>query len=303
MSAIDTESTEAEYRSGPLLVRRLAGNIGAEIEDVDTAAPLAADAVSALRSALLTHKVIFVRGQRLDYDHLTAFAGQFGGLTPGHPIYQAPKDQPHVREMDSRGDGTRANYWHTDLTFVEAPPAFAVLHNVVCPPVGGDTLWANTAAAYAAMPPELKALANGMRVVHSNNSDYTDATYVHSPRARAEYIQRTIEAEHPAVRVHAETGEPSLLLGGFARSVVGHRPRAGRDLIRVLEDYATQPEYTVRWKWRAGDVVMWDNQATMHYAILDYGTQHRRGIRVTVEGCPPVGLDGRKGFALSSPLT
>ncbi|MBT2456052.1 TauD/TfdA family dioxygenase [Streptomyces sp. ISL-86] len=302
MSLLDSEFTEAETRVGPIVVRRLAGFIGAELEGVDASAPLSEETVATVRSALLAHKVIFMRGQSLDYESLSAFAGQFGPLTPGHPIYQAPADQPHVRVMDSRGDGTRANYWHTDLTFIEAPPAFAFLHNIVCPPVGGDTIWANTAAAYEALPPELKALANDMRVVHSNNSDYTEATYAHNPRARAEYISHTIEANHPAVRVHPETGEPSLLLGGFARSVAGHRPRAGRDVIGVLEDYATQPEFTVRWKWQAGDVAIWDNQATMHYAVLDYGTQHRSGIRVTVQGEAPLGLYGRKGFALSSPL-
>lgn len=279
---------------------RLAGSIGAEILGVDASANLSDEVIAAVRSTLLEHKVIFFRGQALDYEQLVAFGQRFGELTPGHPIYRAPADQPHVREMDSTGDGTRANYWHTDLTFIPAPPAFAVLHNVVCPPVGGDTIWANTAAAYQALPPELRALADGMRVVHSNDSDYTDATYAHSPRAKADYIRKRIAAEHPAVRVHPETAEPSLLLGGFARAVVGHRPRAGRDLIRVLEDYATQPEYTVRWRWQVGDLVMWDNSATMHYAILDYGTEHRRGLRVTVQGQPTVGIDGRPGVALPS---
>lgn len=281
-----------------LQVERLAGNVGAQVSGVDVTDDLADDVVGEIRSALLEHKVIFFRGQSLDYEALAAFAARFGSLTPGHPIYKPPPDQPHVRDMDSRNNGTRANYWHTDLTFMASPPTFAFLHNVVCPPLGGDTIWANTAAAYAALPPELRALADGMRAVHSNNSDYTDATYVHNPRARSEYIERTIEAEHPVVRVHPETGERSLLLGGFARSVVGHRPRAGRDLLAVLEDYATQPEYTVRWRWAKGDLAIWDNQSSMHYAVLDYGDHHRRAIRVTVEGPPSVGIDGSPAVQL-----
>lgn len=284
----------------PFIVQPLAGYIGAEIVGVDAAVDLSQETVDAIRSALLAHKVIFLRQQHLDYDRLVAFGRRFGTLTPGHPIYSGPDNQPHIRDMDSRGDGTRANYWHTDLTFAAAPPAFAILYNVVCPPVGGDTIWANTAAAYQGLPPELRALADSMRIIHSNDSDYTDATYVHSPRARAEYIRQPIAAEHPAVRVHPETGERSLLLGGFARSVVGHRPRAGRDLIRVLEDYATQPEYTVRWKWQVADLVMWDNQATMHYAVLDYGDQHRRALRVTVQGQTTVDIHGRLGVSVQS---
>lgn len=287
-----------ESTSAPFTVRRLTGHIGAEIVGVNVTADLSGETVAALRSALLAHKVIFLRGQRLDYRDLVAFGRRFGVLTPGHPIYSGPDNQPYIRDMDSRGDGTRANYWHTDLTFAAAPPAFAILYNVICPPVGGDTMWANTAAAYEGLPAELRTLADGMRIIHSNDSDYTDATYAHSPRAKAEYLRQSIAAEHPAVRVHPETGERCLLLGGFARSVIGHRPRAGRDLIQVLEDYVTQPEYVVRWKWEVGDLVMWDNQATMHYAVLDYGDQRRRAFRVTVEGQTTVDDRGRPGVAL-----
>jgi taurine dioxygenase len=102
------------------------------------------------------------------------------------------------------------------------------------------------------------------------------------------------------VRVHPETSERSLLLGGMARSVVGLRPHAGRELIAVLEQYATQPEYTMRWRWREGDLVIWDNQATMHYAIRDYGDAVRRALRITVAGQITVGIDGRRGRSISS---
>ena len=90
----------------------------------------------------------------------------------------------------------------------------------------------------------------------------------------------------------------SLVVGGFARSVVGYGPQASRDLIRILQDHITKPEHTVRWKWRVGDVAIWDNRATQHYAIFDYGAAHRRGERVTVAGPVPVGVDGRKSVSL-----
>jgi alpha-ketoglutarate-dependent taurine dioxygenase len=100
------------------------------------------------------------------------------------------------------------------------------------------------------------------------------------------------------VRVHPETGERSLVLGGFARTVAGFSPQASRDLIRVLQEYVTRPEQTVRWQWRVDDLAIWDNRATQHYAIFDYGTEHRRGERVTVAGPTPVGVDGRPSVAL-----
>ena len=105
------------------------------------------------------------------------------------------------------------------------------------------------------------------------------------------------KTEHPAVRIHPETGEKSLVLGGFAQSVVGLGPQASRDLIRILQDYVTRPENTVRWQWRVGDLAIWDNRATQHVAVYDYGDAHRRGERVTVAGPVPVGPDGRASRA------
>ena len=137
-------------------------------------------------------------------------------------------------------------------------------------------------------------MADRLRVVHSNDSDYTHAT-VASTR---EYIATLYETEHPLVRVHPETGERSLLLGGFARSVCGFDPQASRDLIRILQGYVTSPELTVRWRWRVGDLAVWDNQATQHYAVYDYGREHRRCERITVAGPVPVGVDGRPSVVL-----
>lgn len=269
-------------------VTELAGNIGAEIGGVNAGDLLSDDVIAQIRQGLLEHKVVFLRDQSLDYTKQVKFAQRFGELTLGHPIFPPPRDRPLMRELDSR-DGTRANHWHTDLTFVDRPPAFALLHAVVIPPVGGDTMWANAVTAYASMPDELRDLADRLRIVHSNDSDYTDVTV----KKRVEYISTVYEAEHAAVRVHPETGERALLGGGFARGVVGLGPQASRDVIRVLQEYATRPEHTVRWKWRVGDLAIWDNRATQHYAIFDYGTQHRRAERVTVAGDVPIGVDGR----------
>ncbi len=113
-----------------------------------------------------------------------------------------------------------------------------------------------------------------------------------------EFLSTVYETEHPAVRVHPETSERCLVLGGFARTVLGFSPQASRDLIQILQDYVTRPEQTVRWRWRAGDLAIWDNRATQHYAIFDYGSEHRRGERVTVAGPVPVGVDGRPSVAI-----
>src|SRR5580693_7768193 len=258
-------------------VRRLAGNIGAEITGADTGTDLGNDAIAQIRQALLDHKVVFLRGQSLDYAREVAFAQRLGPLTLGHPTLASPPDQPFLEELDSR-NGTRANHWHTDVTFVDRPPAFTLLRAVVLPPVGGDTIWANTVTAYESLPEELRDLADKLRIVHTNAYDYAAVTG-REERAdpvlaekRREFVSTVYQTEHPAVRVHPETGERSLLLGGFARTIDGFGPQASRELIRILQDHITRPEHTARWQWRVGDLAIWDNRATQHYAIFDYGT-------------------------------
>lgn len=290
--------TITPVRTDRLTVNPLAGNIGALISGVDTGITPDADTIAELRRALLRYKVVFLRDQSLDYDSQAALARAFGDLTLGHPIYTAPENRPEVREIDSR-QGTRANHWHTDLTFVDRPPAIAFLHNKIAPEYGGDTMWANTGAAYEALPEPLRALADRLRVVHSNDSDYTDATVA----ARREYVSVLFETEHPAVHVHPETGERALLLGGFARRAVGLGPQASRDVLRILQEHVTTPEHTVRWRWRAGDLAIWDNRSTQHYAVFDYGTRDRRAERCTVTGTVPVGVDGRPSTVLSGDTT
>jgi alpha-ketoglutarate-dependent sulfate ester dioxygenase len=279
-------------------VTKLAGNIGAQISGIDTGSALSNEEVGQVRQALLDHKVVFLRDQDLDYRSQVAFAKRLGPLTLGHPTLSSPPEQPHLEEIDSRNGG-RANHWHTDVTFVDRPPAFTLLHAIVIPPVGGDTIWANTVSAYEGLPGELRDLADRLRIVHANDHDFA-AVYDPDERndaartaRRKEFVSTVYETEHPAVRVHPETAERSLVLGGFARTVVGLSPQASRDLIRILQDYVTRPEHTVRWRWREGDLAIWDNRATQHYAIFDYGAQHRRGERVTVAGPVPVGVDGR----------
>ena len=296
--------SNATGTSTRLDITPLAGEIGAVISGVDAAAPPDEETTAQVRQALLEHKVIFLPDQRLDYPTQVAFARRFGPLTLGHPTLASPPGQPLLEEIDS-SKGVRANNWHTDVTFLDRPPAFTLLRAVVIPPVGGDTIWANTVTAYESLPDELRDLADRLRIVHTNAYDYAAVTG-REERAdpvlaerRREFVSTVYQTEHPAVRVHPETGERSLLLGGFALTIDGYGPQASRDLIRILQDHITRPEHTVRWQWRVGDLAIWDNRATQHYAIADYGHAHRRGERVTVAGPVPVGVDGRPSVPLT----
>ncbi len=252
--------------------------------------------IAELRAALLAHRVVFVRGQDLRAREQIDFARRLGPLTQGHPTLPVVDGEELILDLDSLAGGA-ANHWHTDVTFVDRPPAFSMLRAMVLPDVGGDTLWANTVAAYADLPDDLRQLADGLRAVHSNGHDYarTDVLALRASIGEERlanlvaFVSEVFETEHPVVRVHPETGERALLLGGFAHRLVGHSAAESVDLIRIFQSYVTRPENVVRWNWEVGDVAIWDNRSTQHYAIYDYGDEHRRMQRVTTPGVPVIG--------------
>lgn len=253
--------------------------------------------IAAISALLLRHKVLFFRSQsHLDDAKQERFARRLGTLAP-HPTQAIVAGSASILELDSSRGGGRADQWHTDVTFVEAYPKASVLRGVVIPPVGGDTIWANTAAAYASLPAPLQLLADSLRAVHSNAYDYAalrPRASEQDKRYHAEVFASTVfETEHPVVRVHPEAGERNLLLGSFVQRIVGLARDESQKVYGLLQAYVTAPENTVRWRWQAGDVAIWDNRATQHCAVNDYGDQHRVMRRVTIAGDVPVGIDGR----------
>jgi taurine dioxygenase len=289
-------------------VRRIAGHIGAEIIGVRLAADLPDEVVSVIRDALHEHKVIFIRGQEhLDDAEQAGFARRFGELTTAHPTVPGTQEDRHVLELDAQAGGGKANAWHTDVTFVDRPPAITMLRAITLPPYGGDTTWANTVTGYQSLAPSLRTLADGLRALHSNAYDYAvrSGGGVGSRSDRDEQHYREVftstvyETEHPVVRIHPETGERSLLLGQFVRRILGVSAADSASLFELFQRHVTRLENTVRWHWAPGDVAAWDNRATQHYAIDDYADLPRRMHRVTVAGIVPVGVDGSRSRALA----
>lgn len=257
--------------------------IGAEVHGVDLARLTPEQAV-ALRAALWTHKVLFVRGQMLDdADHERA-ARALGELAP----YALHGGGGALLEMNAEHGG-KANVWHTDSTFQAVPPLIAVLRAVTVPAVGGDTLWANTAAAYADLPDALRGLADGLIATHSNAYDFAGSRPGVTRAAAARYAERFVAAqvfrtEHPVARPHPVTGERCLFLGSFVTGIEGWAATEARAVLGALQAYVMRPENSVRWRWRAGDIAIWDNAATQHYALDDYGDAPRVMRRATISG-------------------
>lgn len=299
MSAIlDHPPQHAERTT--LTLAPLAGRIGAEVIGVRLSGHLDAATFAAIDQALLQHKVLFFRGQQhLDDAEHQAFSRLWGDIVE-HPTVPS-KDDTHILELDSH-EGGRANSWHTDVTFEVAPPQVSILRSVEIPANGGDTVWANTAAAYDELPPALKAFADKLRAVHDNEYDYA-ATRVEpdergAKRHREVFTSRRVQSEHPLVRVHPRTGERTLLSGHFVKNFVGFNTQDSVALFNVFQSHITRLENTVRWRWTTGDVAIWDNRATQHYAINDYGDRHRVVRRITIAGDVPVGTDGRTSRVL-----
>ncbi|MCX5399857.1 TauD/TfdA family dioxygenase [Streptomyces sp. NBC_00102] len=293
--------TTAPLRETTLTVRRLGGRIGAVVSGVRLGGGLDPATVAAVRAAILAHKVVFFRGQdHLDEEGHEAF-GRLLGAPVAHPTIRSA-DGRYSLAVDS-DQGARANEWHTDVTFVPAHPAFSVLRAVTLPPYGGNTLWANTATAYAHLPKPLRALADGLRAVHSNAYDYAtvrpDITPAELARYERTFTSTKFRTEHPVVRVHPETGERALLLGSFVERISGLTGKDSRALVNLFQSHVERPENTVRWAWETGDVAIWDNRATQHYGVDDSDDHERRLRRVTIDGDVPVGVDGRASVLIS----
>ncbi len=270
-------------------IRKLTSRIGAEVTGVDLSAPLDAETIAAIRQALNAHKAIVFDGADLDQRGQERIAGYFGDLTAAHPTVPAADGSAAVLAVDSTQ--SKANQWHTDVTFVVNPPAISTLRSITVPPYGGETLIADAAGAYRDLPPALRELADG--AVGGALQRLRLRGAARDADREPEGVQRDLHLDGlrdgaPVVRVHPETGERGLFIGGFVRRLVGLSNTESRDLLRLLQSYVTRPENILRWSWSPGQLLIFDNRITQHYAIDNYDDQPRRLERITIAGDVPV---------------
>ena len=231
-----------------------------------------------------------------DAEH-AAFARIFGDLED-HPLAPSTAGEPGIIQIWKTPDSPPERYensWHHDATWREEPPMGAVLRCLECPPVGGDTMWANMALAYEKLPEQVKAQIDGLIANHSFNSSFAAAMPIEKRLAmKAQYP----DSEHPVVRTHPDTGEKVLFVNGFTTHFVNYHTKdkvrygqdlnqVGADLLQYLVSQAYIPEYQVRWRWKPYSVAIWDNRATQHYAVMDYPPCHRKMERAGIIGTKP----------------
>ena len=273
-------------------IDRLSPALGAVISGIDLNAALNDEAQQGLQAALVEHQVLFLRQQFLQAEQQRDVAKLFGDLHI-HPIYPAHERVAEVMVLDSHKQDLRDNeLWHTDVTFIQTPPLGCVLSAQQVPEFGGDTLWASSTAAYAALSKPMQALLEGLSASHDIRKSFpatrfalTDADAARFEKAKQDYPP----VSHPVVRTHPVSGKKGLFVSeGFTTHINELTETESDALLRFLFAHATHPNFQVRWHWQAGDVAIWDNRATQHFANFDYGTAHRIMHRATVLGDKPV---------------
>lgn len=272
--------------------------LGAEVQGLSLAeASRSAGLAEEVKALLLQHKVLFFRQQDITDREHADFARHFGPLED-HPLANSVNGEPGIIQIWKTPQNPPERYenaWHTDATWREIPPLGAVLRCLECPPVGGDTMWANMELAYERLPDHMKETIAGLRARHS-----MEATFMAAKPAedRLAMKARFPDPEHPVVRTHPVTGRKSLFVNAFATHFTNfHTARnvrvgqdythGGTDLLRHLISQAFIPEYQMRWRWQPGDVALWDNRCTQHYAVMDYPPCVRRMNRATIIGDKP----------------
>jgi taurine dioxygenase len=268
--------------------------LGAEISGLDLRRPLAPEVVATIRAALLRHKVVFFRDQDISHEDHVRFGRYFGELE-GHPVTSHVPGFPEILHIEA-ADGMKlreeivplvrvANKWHTDVTFRAAPSMGGVLRMRDMPPLGGDTLFADTAAIYRDLPQALKDKLATLTAEHDILQSYG---YRVDEAKRQELRAAYPPMIHPVIRTHPETGDKHLFVNKvFTTKILGLPEDEAKTLLADLLDRVKTPEYQVRFRWTPNAIVFWDNRATQHYAILDYWPQERIVERVTIVGDAP----------------
>jgi taurine dioxygenase len=270
---------------GSFAVAPVGSGIGAEVLGVDLAEPVGPALQADLRRALLDWKVLFFRDQPITAEQHRDF-GRLWGELEVHPFLPAG-DLPEVVRFakDESSRGTE-NIWHSDVTWRKVPSMGSILRAIEVPELGGDTLWADMAAAYDGLPEDVRRRIDGLAAVHDFADSFGRAM---DPAKLAEMREQFPPAEHPVVRTHPETGRATIYVNEiFTSYIAGVDPDESDELLRLLCAQARIPEYQCRFRWTPDSIAFWDNRSTQHYAVSDYWPSARVMERVTVIGDVPV---------------
>jgi taurine dioxygenase len=281
--------------SAALTVERAAGSLGAYVTGIDLTRPVGDDEVTALRQAIIEHLVVFLPDQAMTLDDLESLTDQLGGRDTTPFVAPLP-DRPYViRVIKEAGDELNfANAWHTDLSYLPAPPSFTLLHAWDVPDHGGDTMWSNQYLAFATLSPGLQHTLRSLRAVHSAGMAYGTGGYLDSVKHKTSMaIEPSNDAYatqvHPVVTIHPERGKPTLYVNPvYTTRIEGWTATESQSLLGHLYRHSVNENLTCRLRWRRHMLAIWDNRCTQHNALNDYSGVRREMFRTSVRGTAPV---------------
>lgn len=287
---------------GNVQVRRFDAPTGAEMLGIDLSKGVNEEQFREIKQAFADHSVIVFRKQDITEDQHIQFSKWFGPLEVHvgtrylHPKYPEIRINSNIIENGKPIGATDAGqYWHTDLSYMANPSKCSLLYALEVPhrdgaPVG-DTCFVSTTLAYDALPEDIKKRLDGRKAIHSYAYRYyklTDAGQKR-PALTAEQKAKAPDVVHPVVVTHEETGRRCLYVNeGFTTQILGMPEAESRELLDYLFDHVKRPEFMYRHKWQVGDLLIWDNMSTQHFAVADYALPLRRRMqRTTVTGTAP----------------
>ena len=285
----------AGARTVSLTVEPVAGALGASVTGLDLREVREATELDGLRRALADHLVVFLPDQDLTLDDLERITDLLGGRDVT-PFVEPLEDRPYVIRVIKEPDDVLnfANAWHSDLSYLPAPPAYTLLHAWEVPDHGGDTVWSNQYLAYETLSGGLRDTLRGLRAVHSAGmaygtgglldkyKDYTSMAIAPSPDAYAEHT-------HPVVTVHPVTGREALYVNPvYTTRFEGWSKEESAALLEHLHRHSINENFTCRLRWSVKTLAIWDNRCAMHNALNDYSGVRREMYRTSVKGAAPV---------------
>ena len=272
-------------------VQRRSPHLGGFVRGVDLTRPLDDAAVAEIRAALLEFSVLFFRDQPITGEQHLELAARFGEIDEPHPVFDNDARDARLTIIESKGRAhDTEHYWHTDVTYQEAPSMGSILAAKKIPDSGGDTLFASMYAAYDSLSPPIQRMCAELTAQHSFERGW-GATYrmFEDGEDRMHKLRKVFPLmTHPVLRTHPETGRTALYVNEYYTSRINELSEAESEaFLKLLHHHSQLPDFQVRHTWQENDVAFWDNRCTQHYASHDYGAAHRVMNRVTLVGDRP----------------
>ena len=262
-------------------------NIGAVVHDFDLSRLEDEAARAELRKALVQYQVLFFRNQTLTPEQHIAVANVFGDPDKAKAFFPRHDTQKTIEVLEAKPGGNRygTDQWHTDITFAANPPTGTVLYSHITPAIGGDTVWASGTAVYDSLPRALQLYLEELHAIHSFEHSGWPTYFEKQKEGDAIYRKARNDHRpvvHPVIQTHPFTGKKIVYVSPNFTDRIKGLPRQESDaLLSFLFARFQRPEFQARLRWEKNTVAIWDNRATVHYAVTDYGDEHRLLHRVT----------------------